>query len=67
MSDPPSDFEIDGAASFAESEMENVRRSGSRRSDASSGVRVVNESDDEYEGGEMSDSEGWSGSEDNDD
>jgi hypothetical protein len=44
--------------------MENVRRSGSRRSEASSGVRVVNESDDEYEGGEMSDSEGWSGEED---
>jgi hypothetical protein len=64
MSDSPSDFEIDGAASFAESEMENVRRSGSRRSEASSGVRVVNESDDEYEGGEMSDSEGWSGEED---
>jgi hypothetical protein len=67
MSDSPSDFEIDGAASFAESEMENVRRSGSRRSEASSGVRVVNESDDEYEGGEMSDSEGWSGEEDDDD
>jgi hypothetical protein len=55
-----SDFEIDGAASVVESEMERLRRTGSEAylsSDAESAAVVVNESDDDDEGDAISD--GW--------
>jgi hypothetical protein len=56
-----SDFEIDGAPSMAESEMERIRRSGSEvyvSSDAGSDVKVVNESDDDDGDGDAI-SDGW--------